>query len=196
MKFLEQLWLAFALSLIAGGCTRAPQTASVSALEGVQVADLQGATFTMGQPPRVVKDRRISQFLSTFSGTEFQITRIENMDREAARQMLSQKKFQVQALYQEEKSPYPGFLSKNVKCPKQFQPEIDTQNGESESLLRVRAAANSRKSLGACDDAEMRFHAVLLLFYCDKLKLFLQIESFLPKSETVKASAFLRKVSC
>jgi hypothetical protein len=181
-----------ALITVLSACTRGGSPGA-DALAGFQMADLEGVSFTVAQPERAVKESKITVFAAAVLGTEIQVTRIENLGSEAAEQMLEQKKFQVEGLYEEEKSPYPGFLSKTVKCAKEFQPEIELHKDVS---LRVRAAANARKSLGVCNSSEMQFAAVILYYYCAKTKVFLQIESYLPKTETDKARDFLKKVSC
>jgi hypothetical protein len=189
MKNLLQALLVMSLA----GCTHSAEQPAADALAGLNAPDLKRVEFTISQSERRVKEAKITVFSASSGADEIQVTRIENLAPGAAEQMLEQKKYQVEGLYQEEKSPYPGFLSKAVKCAPEFLPDIEFNKGVS---LRVRAAANGRRSLGVCDAAEMQFAAVVLYYYCARTKVLLQIEGYLPKTETGKAKDFLKKVSC
>jgi hypothetical protein len=186
-------FLAVTCLLALTGCTHPDKP---QALAGLSEPDLQDFKFeTAGK--REVNGMQVESFSAAKGELEIVLTRIENLSPELAHEMIQKAQVRVDSLYEDEKSPYPGFLSKTVKCAEEFRPKFDhgqdTDNGE---WLRVQAMANSRKNLGACNAEEAKSIAINFYRYCKKTHVFFQFETVMPKSETSRAASFLTKVSC
>jgi hypothetical protein len=176
-------------TLVLQACTQR----SSQPFANAHLPDLVKATLT-ASPVQEIKGYTLKEFHGQAGAADLSVRRLENIPPEAAAKVMQQKQFQVEALYREEKSPYAGFVSKMVHCPQQFQPLIRHDTNADTELLRIEAAANSRKILGVCSESEFQSKAVLLYLYCKKPKLLLQLESFLPK--TANAAIWLTQVSC
>jgi hypothetical protein len=162
-------------------------------LAGVSIPQLEAIRFALGSE-HTLRGMRVRAFSATQGMSEINVSRVENVAPDEAERAMKQRRFQVESLYQEEKSAYPGFISKTVGCGESFVPVVTGENTPASAVLRIQAAANGRKSLGVCSEAEFKYKTVGVMLYCKRSRLLLQIETFLNKSED--ARKWLSEVSC
>lgn len=192
MKPLARFHL-FLTAAVLVSCTSSKSGLRSAALSGVSVPDLEHAEFSATHEHQL-KNRLIREYSGSAQGTDLQVSRIESMDAETAKRILDSKRFQVENLSAEKISPYPGDITYRIKCSADFTPVITQLHEAGMSGLRIEAAANSRRSLGVCDDSEFAYRAVLLYMYCEKEKLLLQIESYFPRGKN--KTEWMKQAGC
>jgi hypothetical protein len=175
------------------GCTAHDPDQRASALSGVSLPGLEQLHLSASRELNV-HGVKVREFTGALGTAEVNVSRMENVDAQAAARILQQKRFQLESLSMEQVSPYPGEISAKVKCAQSYLPKLKDLNRDSYSGLRVEAAANARKNVGVCGDNEFSYDAVFVYLYCKKQRVLMQIESFFPKKE--KPADWLSKASC
>jgi hypothetical protein len=151
------------------------------------------------QQDSTINSVRVEEYRWQSAESEGVLRRLSPVTPTQIMQLLGQKRFQIESLYNEQKSPYPGALSQVVRCPKELLPLIQSDSSMQMDVLRIQAGANSRKILGVCDPSELAFRAVVLEIFCKEAKVLFEVEGFLKKSSTEKTEkweTWLKQVSC
>jgi hypothetical protein len=185
------VWVGVAVFGLAG-CS---VSRSESTLRDLVVPEL--ARVDLGTPKTYpVKRSTVKEYHLELKGVDVRVRDIQSVTPEVAKDMGEQKLFAVNSLFQEQKSPYGGYVSKIVKCPSRFLPKISRQNGLHRSWLRIQTPSNGRRSLGPCNDDEFRLNYVWLMLYCPDQRRVLQVESYWPRDKAPDWNTWVTQADC
>jgi hypothetical protein len=84
--------------------------------------------------------------------------------------------------YQENVAPYPGAISKSIKCADEFKPHKVVAGDRSAYNL----FANERFAYGVCSLEQIEYRAAVYFLHCNER--FFQIKHFYPKEDPLTAS--------
>jgi len=101
-----------------------------------------------------------------------------NLSEDDAKNYINFHKYQIENLFTEYRSPYPGHISDAIKCPEKYQP-IKEQNGSDKVYYYL--YANDRLTYGGCSEDLLEYLVALGLVHCIESKKILEIEFFTPK---------------
>lgn len=163
------------------GCTRGSRSIDTRAALGALASkDLESAKFE-SETTHDVKTLKMHTYTGRVGSAELEVTRMGSVDSETATRWLDQKRYQMRSYSQEQRSPYPGEISSNVKCDGGYLPRVLELKSTDLNGLRVEAAANTRKNIGVCGDSEFALDAVLVYAYCRARRELISVEAFFPR---------------
>ena len=116
---------------------------------------------------------------------------IENISFNNVNQTIEKKFLEIESLYREIHSPYPGIVSNKVSCENNYLPK-KIENYPKEYLI---VYATERLTFGACSKDLIHYQSIIYPIYCNK-KLF-TFNLFIPLSEQInKYEDKLNKIKC
>lgn len=126
--------------------------------------DFAGFTVTR-ETAYAVKNKPVTEWLATQDRAEMRVLVIENAADSFA-QYLDQRVFDVNSQFNRGVSPYPGVVSQQNQCPKEFLPKVETISGPGWEGKKISTFANRRKQFGVCNEQEREFTVQILVFRC------------------------------
>ena len=116
------------------------------------------------------------------SGPSFiQVHQISKISPSDAEMLTKARLAQIESQYEPERSPYPGVISGVVACPPKYMPSF--LDGTLPSKIAYRSFssyANDRLQYGSCTEQQAQYGAETVLFYCQNLKRWYEVEVFTP----------------
>lgn len=106
----------------------------------------------------------------------------------------------INAYFENAISPYPGQISDEIECPKEFRPTLETKdiNGEKASYFEV--FLTERLTIGACSDEQAKYKEIIAWYYCPNQENLYQIEIVSNKERFTQNKdyfyAILDSISC
>ncbi len=90
----------------------------------------------------------------------------------------------LKSAYQEQDAPYPGQITKTVRCPVNFRPRPLPMREDAAAIRKgFLLMANDRRVFGACDASVIKFYAVHLLLACKTSDIVYEVKIFIPSAE-------------
>ncbi len=86
----------------------------------------------------------------------------------------------IDSLFKDLISPYPGVLSNQIKCSKEFLPRISEEESNDYLKIFYNLYANKRLNFGICNNDLIHYKATINLILCKKTHQVFQIEYFTP----------------
>lgn len=86
------------------------------------------------------------------------------------------KSMQIESLYEDAKSPYPGMLSDRIRCEGKFKPVFEERKLNGLTYLEYSGFLNSRMQYGTCIQDELTYASRAMMFYCPKERAWYQFE--------------------
>jgi len=106
----------------------------------------------------------------------------------------------MKALFENALSPYPGELSNEIQCSKEFKPVLKTETINNTQVSYFTGFLNQRMVFGSCVKDQAIYKGILTLFYCPAKKQLFQLEIIAPADSFNKApekyQQMLESVSC
>lgn len=105
----------------------------------------------------------------------------------------------MNALYDNIRSPYPGIISNEITCEKEYKPVYSKLNStHGVPLYQIRGYLNDRYVFGACQKEQIRYVDRRLLFVCPKKSLLYDIEFITPVDEPSlnMVSEIIQSIAC
>jgi len=106
------------------------------------------------------------------------------------------KTMNIQSLYETAKSPYPGALSNEIDCGKDYRPQIGNLAINGVPSTYIQGYLNDRFQYGACLKEELVYKSSLVLFHCPLQKKWYQFELIRPLARPVDDKRILGSLTC
>lgn len=105
---------------------------------------------------------------------------------------------QIEGLYQQAISPYPGEISDQIECPEKFHPNKKVITNDS---LHITAIENlhlsDRLAPGACGEESASYKSIVAMFYCAEQKKLFKLEFIFQKGDYPEnKEVLLSSLSC
>jgi hypothetical protein len=105
----------------------------------------------------------------------------------------------MKALYDNIRSPYPGLLSNEIVCDKEFKPVFESvKTASGLSVEKIVGFLNERLTFGSCIQDQAVYKGAMVLFACPSQKQLYQIE-LISKNVVYaqdKVDSFIRSIRC
>ena len=106
---------------------------------------------------------------------------------------------QIKGLYANTRSPYPGDVSNEIVCSKEFIPQFsaDTVNGV--NIMHFSAYLTSRLTYGACVADLTSYRDTTAIFYCPNRQQLITLEWIVPKEQApslLNESTIVQSIRC
>lgn len=127
----------------------------------------------------------------------FRLTKINDIKKVGAEKFSADKIYLVKSLYANYVSSYPGRLSYNVTCPKQFKPDVCEIPGSFNDLCLV-AVTSERFVYGVCSSEIAKNTCLITFFFCEARNNLFQVEICQPieKFNVEESRNMLKTFSC
>ena len=125
------------------------------------------------------------------------ITAYKGLEGDHARNFFNDKRLLMDSLYMVARSPYPGLLTSNDECPKEFQPVIHKVENDEMTVLGYEVSANKRFVFGGCTNETSELAAAYILVHCHELNMVAEVRFFTPaESLSLTPRAVIDSVGC
>lgn len=91
---------------------------------------------------------------------------------------------QLQGLFENARSPYPGVLSNEVVCENRFKPVIKNITVDDKKITTIDGFLNDRLQYGVCLENQLTHKGKTAMFYCESQKKWYYFEVISKKSDT------------
>lgn len=115
------------------------------------------------------------------------IERMPYLESEAASALIEEGMMNVEALYADALSPYPGDISRKVATDPRFRPQRFQREVAGVRYNYYLLFANERFGYGAMTDDAVKFRSLLGWFYCAPTREFFRVKYFAPLSTEARA---------
>lgn len=102
----------------------------------------------------------------------------------------------IESLYETAKSPYPGALSNEIECGKEYRPQVGKHTVNTVPSTYIRGYLNDRLQYGACLKEELEYESFLVLFHCPSQKKWYQFEIITPLGQQMDNKRILDSLAC
>lgn len=102
----------------------------------------------------------------------------------------------IQSLYETAKSPYPGALSNEIDCGKDYRPQIGKLAVNGVPSTYIQGYLNDRFQYGTCLKEELEYRSSLVLFHCPSQKKWYQFELITSLADPVDDKRILGSLTC
>ncbi len=127
-------------------------------------------------------DSHFWQGTLTHPNYQLKIKIASNLTSQKAQEYTQISLTQIQSLFNNSRSPYPGQLSDEIACQSKYLPETKTQTfKEGLKLTYFSSFMTNRFQYGACLDSQIAFTAQTVFFYCPNTKQWYQLEFIQPQ---------------
>ena len=90
---------------------------------------------------------------------------------------------QLEGLYENARSPYPGTLSNEIVCEDKFKPIIKDANINGLKTTMITGYLNDRLQYGSCLEDQLTYIGKTAIFYCENQKKWYYFEAIAKKSD-------------
>lgn len=104
----------------------------------------------------------------------------------------------IKALYENAPAPYPGEVSDEITCSKEFKPQFESYKNNDLQIEAGSIFLSERLTYGVCTEDQAFYRGVLAIFYCPNSHKFYQFEFITPKNEysSDKFESYLKSIGC
>lgn len=106
------------------------------------------------------------------------------------------KMMNIQSLYETAKSPYPGALSNEIDCGKDYRPQMGKLAVDGAPSTYIQGYLNDRFQYGTCLKEELEYESSLVLFHCPSQKKWYQFEIITPLGQQMDDKRILDSLTC
>lgn len=147
-----------------------------------------GNAFTLLSSPRLasyrqaeVQERRFSTEITLTNRDDIiKIEVIPNLDRAGAQQLTDEGMMNIEALYANALSPYPGDISNTIVSDSRYRPQRLRANRDGIPLDYFLLYANQRLGYGAATADTVKYRALLGWIYCEQAGRLYKVRCFMP----------------
>lgn len=111
---------------------------------------------------------------------------IHHLTPERARNITDQKVAGIKTLYVNSFAPYPGMITREIECSKEYQAQFSTEKKNGFDLTIVELYSNDRLTAGSCVPESAVYRSLTGIFYCSGSKELIQAELFVPTADFTK----------
>lgn len=108
---------------------------------------------------------------------------ISNIGNDGAKQYINSRIARMNSIFTPASAPYPGEISNEIVCTKEFQPLFYKTNANGLEVSYFIANLNQRKLYGSCSADQVIYKGVEAFLYCPKNRQVVQLEIFEPRNE-------------
>lgn len=102
----------------------------------------------------------------------------------------------IESLYETAKSPYPGALSNEIECGKEYRPRVGKITINAVPSTYIQGYLNDRLQYGACLKEELEYESSLVLFHCPSQRRWYQFEIITPLGQQMDDKRILNSLTC
>lgn len=119
-----------------------------------------------------------SAYRILFKGEQEDTIRIvkKQVNKESQSSVISSEIQKINAYYENAISPYPGQISDEIECPKNFIPELKTRKIGGQETNYFEAYLTERLGIGACSNEQAKNKEIIAWYYCEDQENLYQIE--------------------
>lgn len=100
----------------------------------------------------------------------------------------------TKGLFEDAAAPYPGEISDQVHCSDEFKPVYSSKKQNGIDMSYFTAFVNDRLTFGSCIADQANYQDTMVMFYCPKQKISIQMEVLLPREEYLKNPGENKKI--
>ena len=109
----------------------------------------------------------------------------ENLRGKEGKNYLKNQSYVLESLFNDQQVPYPGRLSKTLRCPIKYRPEkLEEESHDSKRKIYF-LYANDRFTSGGCSEDLLKYRVAIAFVYCKRKRNFFRVEFFTPKNEPI-----------
>lgn len=131
---------------------------------------------------RLRQDTTVLSVTASDGDTVVKIELIREIDPEAARAFIDERKYAVLSLYQSIGTAYPGAITHTTSSPEAFAPELVSIPIASVDTTVYLLWSNARFNYGITSDDLAHYRGALLFFYHPGRRLLIRMDLFIPKA--------------
>ena len=90
----------------------------------------------------------------------------QNINSETAKKFNQYKIVQMEGLFENIRSPYPGAISDEIACEQKYKPKVQNMNKNGLDKIYFSGYLNDRLQYGSCIDEQNIYKGYTVLFYC------------------------------
>ena len=137
-----------------------------------------------------------SKFFEYHHGDErLVIKQKEDVDSEKGTRLVDEQAKLFESIFEPKRVSYPGPTTQNIICPDEFKPKKFEENIDGK-LVYFEGYANSNYVAGACSEDLIKRSMILALMYCEKTKMFLEINYYVDAFDNRSIDEFAKRLSC
>lgn len=121
-------------------------------------------------------DKNIYRALLSNDNDLIRIEVRKNVKEESAQKDIQGEIVRMKALFENALSPYPGELSNEIQCAKEFKPALTIKKINNTEVSYFNGFLNERMVFGSCVKEQAVYKGILALFYCSSKKQLFQLE--------------------
>jgi hypothetical protein len=130
-------------------------------------------------------------------GRVLRIERLSGNGDEQARSFIESKTIQLHKLFVTQADPYFASNKTQGKCPTRFRLSVEEVSVPGVYMRLFSLYANDRLALGACDERQAAYHAVVGVLHCRRSNNVYVVEDFIPTEKSVQSdSQPVRSMMC
>lgn len=178
------------LAMQSGGEMRNPSSPSST------LSDILGQNATVvAREQETLAGIPVTRVRGTVQGWPVRLELLSGIDPDFAQTYLADRRNRILSLYTETPAPYEGIPTEDLDCPSRFMPNITGTTVGRTNFTTYELFADADMNFGACSPTEARYRGYLLAGYCRAQETIVELQLFLPRSETGGA-ALLDRVRC
>jgi hypothetical protein len=128
--------------------------------------------------------------------TEITLRSITDASVESFSKSIDLREFELSRTFRAERSPYPGAVTDDVRCPENFRPRLTRVTGPNRWFWRAEIYASSRKTQ-VCSETDFVLKSVEIIAYCPNSKKLITVQAFTPKNEaSIDWATWLSTANC
>lgn len=105
-----------------------------------------------------------------------------NINQETAKKFSQYKIVQMEGLFENSRSPYPGAISDEIACEQKYKPRIQNMSTNGLDKTFFLGYLNNRLQYGNCTDEQNIYKSYVALFYCQNQNRWYQFEIIAPNN--------------
>ena len=119
----------------------------------------------------------------------------EDVDVDKGMQLVTEQAKLFESIFEPKRVSYPGPTTQNIICPDEFKPKKFEEHVDGK-LIYFEGYANSNYVAGACSLDLIKKSMVLALMYCEKTRMFLEINYYVDAFNNSSIEDFAKRLSC
>jgi len=128
---------------------------------------------------------------------KLQIEAYSNTSAKQATDFNLYKSMQILSLYESVRSPYPGVISDQVACAKEYQPVFKKTTINNINIESYSGYVNDRLQFGSCTKEQIAYRGMALMFYCPKQNRWYHLEFMTsPLQAPIDFQRLIQSISC
>jgi len=132
---------------------------------------------------RKIGEYHVTDVYATHNKKVAKIRRISQISQDMAERHTRERIVGINTLFDEMVAPYPGVVTKQTQCPKEFYPQYFEQHSENSDWYSFYIYSNDRFNYGICSHDLVTYEAILAYVYCRGDRALYRFEIFSPRGE-------------